>query len=120
MLSRQERDALVMLAVVAAILLAAHLILSSVGKEAFAHPYGAGSEAGDLVVLEGTVETLRTTEEGGHLILTISGVNVFVPGGADGALALATGDTVTVVGTVQYYRGAIEIVVEDNRDIRTY
>ena len=49
MLGRQERNAILLLIGVAVIVIAAHLILTSVGKQPFARPFTNTTADGELV-----------------------------------------------------------------------
>ena len=84
----------------------------------FASPFSPESPDGALVSLQGTVERVTVTETGGHMILRVDGIPVFVPASARGELILLEGDRVAVLGTVQTYRGEKEIVVQGRDDIR--
>jgi hypothetical protein len=114
----QERTALLLLVAVCLIVAGAHLVLTGMGKAAFASPFSPESPDGALVSLQGTVERVTVTETGGHMILRVDGIPVFVPASARGELILLEGDRVAVLGTVQTYRGEKEIVVQGRDDIR--
>jgi DNA/RNA endonuclease YhcR with UshA esterase domain len=118
MLTRQEQTAVLLLVIVAATILAAHLLLAPAGREIAARPYTGDAVAGDLVVLEGTIEKVRSTRTGGHTVLVVRGVAVFVPADAAGNRSFTVGELLRVVGTVQYYQGEEEIAVEEYGDIR--
>ena len=53
MFGRQERMAILLLLGVAVSVIAAHLILISLGKQPFAHPFTNSSADGELVIAEG-------------------------------------------------------------------
>jgi len=112
----QERYGLAILISVILILLAGHLFLGALGKEAFASPYSEDSEEGELVILAGSIDGIQKTRTGGHLILNVSGVSVFLPGG--GETTIPDGSNVSVIGTLQNYRGKKEIVLGSKGDIR--
>lgn len=118
MLTDQERTALLLLVIVTAALLSAHLLLAAAGKEAVARPYSPDAAEGDLVILEGTIENAATTQAGGHRILVIDGVRVFIPAEAAGGRSFTEGELLGVIGQVQYYQGEKEIVVDLFDDIR--
>ena len=118
MLMRQERVALLLLAGVAVTVLAAHLVLSTVGQQPFAHPFTNTSADGELVIVEGTVDRADVLANGGHLILQVNNLSVFIPSQAAQNLTLHEGDTISAYGTVQTYRGKKEIVVNSRDDIR--
>jgi len=117
-LERQERTAFLLLLAVCAIVAGAHLVLTGVGKAAFAAPYSTQSREGDLVSLQGTVERVTVTQSGNHFILTVDGITVFVPAAARGDLPVLEGDRVVVLGTVRIYQGEKEIVVQAKEDLR--
>ena len=118
MFMRQERIALILLVSVAVIVIAAHLALSVVGKQPFAHPFTNASADGELVLIEGTVDRASVLENGGHLVLRVNNLSVFIPSQAAQNLTLHNGDIISVYGTVQTYRGNKEIVVNSRDDIR--
>jgi DNA/RNA endonuclease YhcR with UshA esterase domain len=118
MFMRQERVALLLLAGVVVTVLAAHLVLSAVGKQPFAHPFSTTSADGELVLIEGTVDRASVLENGGHLVLQVNNISVFVPSQAAQNLTFHQGDAITAYGTVQTYRGKKEIVVNSPDDIR--
>jgi hypothetical protein len=113
----QERTAIALLASVLVVIACAHLLIESQGREAFACPYSPDAAEGELVILEGLVEERHTTGSGGHLLLTVQGVTVFVPATAMPAHLPETGDVVSVIGTVQTFRGEREVVVGRASDL---
>jgi hypothetical protein len=117
-LEPQERTAFLLLVAVCLIVAGAHLVLTGIGKAAFAAPYSSQSREGDLVTLQGTVERASVTESGNHLILRVDGIPVFVPASARGNLPVLAGDRVAVLGTVQTFQGEKEIVIQAAEDIR--
>lgn len=118
MYMRQERVALLLLAGVAVTVLAAHLVLGTIGKQPFAHPFTNSSAEGELVLIEGTVERASVLANGGHLVLQVNNLSVFIPSQAAQNLTLHEGDVISAYGTVQTYRGKKEIVVNSRDDIR--
>jgi len=114
---RQERIALLLLVAVTLAVLAGHLILSSVGKAPFAHPYSNASHEGELVLFQGVVGRVTHTQTGGHLILEVEGHTIFVPASAARGHTFRIGDFISLYGTVQTYRGEREIVIQDGVDI---
>lgn len=116
-LVRQEKIALVLLLAVIAAVAIATFVLESAGKEAFARPMGLESREGDLVVLQGSVEEVRVTATGGHQVLRVVGIRVFVPSTAVRSGWPGVGDEVRVYGTVQTYRGEREVLVHSAGDI---
>src|SRR5208337_2731521 len=110
MFMRQERVALLLLAGVVVTVLAAHLVLSTAGKQPFAHPFTNSSADGELVIIEGKVDRADVLANGGHLILQVNNLTVFIPSQAAQNLSLHDGDVISAYGTVQTYRGKKEIV----------
>jgi DNA/RNA endonuclease YhcR with UshA esterase domain len=117
MFLRQERLALLLLIGVTIAVIASHLILSTVGKGPFSVPYTAASEDGELVVLSGTIDHLRVTRTGDHLLMQVNNTSVFIPGTTAQHLRLQNGNTVSLVGIVQTYEGTKEVVVQAPSDI---
>jgi hypothetical protein len=116
-MERQEKKAIFLLILVMGAVSGAHMILSALGSEPFAAPYSAEITEGGLVLLEGRVEKITTTEEGGHLILQVRGVTVFIPASVAAHQPIVSGDQIRVYGIVQTYRGEREIVVSRSSDI---
>ena len=118
MLTRQERTAGVILAIVVLIVFAGFVILESAGNSFFAVPYSPDTPDGTLVVLQGSVEKVTSTRSGGELILRVNGTQVFVPAGAVPETPLKSGDTLVVYGVVQTYKGEKEVMARSRGDIR--
>ncbi|MDH7509749.1 MAG: hypothetical protein QHH04_01735 [Methanolinea sp.] len=116
-LVRQEKIAIVLILVVIAAVAITTFFLESAGKGAFAHPMGPDSREGDLVFLQGSVEEVRATATGGHQILRVAGVRVFIPSTAVRSGWPGVGDEIRVYGTVQTYRGEREVLVRSGGDI---
>ncbi|MDR0980449.1 MAG: hypothetical protein LBL85_01460 [Methanocalculaceae archaeon] len=116
MLTPPEWHAVLILAGVITVLALFHFGVVLLYPDGGAVPYTNNSADGSLVTLTGTVEDIILTRTGGHLILNISGTDIFVPGGGAG-LALLRGDNVTVRGIVDTYAGKKEIIVNDPADI---
>lgn len=118
MLLRQERTALMLLIGVAVIVVAAHAVLTSVGKQPFARPFSDQSADGELVSVEGTVGKAAVLDNGGHLSLQVNNIPVFIPASAARGLVVHRNDTLRAYGIVQTYRGKKEIVIGSSEDIR--
>jgi DNA/RNA endonuclease YhcR with UshA esterase domain len=114
---RQERIALVLLVGVAITVIAAHAVLSMIGKQPFARPFSENSMDGELVTVEGTVGRAMLIENGGHLALTVNNTTVFIPATAAQGLVVHKGDTILAYGIVETYRGKKEIVISSAEDI---
>ncbi|MBN1193974.1 MAG: hypothetical protein JXA08_01290 [Methanomicrobiaceae archaeon] len=118
MLDPRERTAVFLLAGTVAAILLIHLSVQAVGPESFAAPYTESSAEGDYVTLTGTVEELRTTTTGGHLLFSLEEAQIFVPESVASSATVKAGDVIEVAGTVQTYRGMREIVVSSRSEIR--
>ena len=118
MLTRQERNAFLLLALVTVAVVVGSVLIESVGKSTFATRYTSTSAEGSLVLLEGTVDRLVITKNGADQILNVNGTTVFIPATSVGGVSLKTGDVVQVIGVVQIYRGEREVFVKQPGDIR--
>jgi DNA/RNA endonuclease YhcR with UshA esterase domain len=118
MLGRQERIALILLIGVAITVVAAHTVLSIIGKQPFAHPYTENSPDGDLVLVEGIITKAALIENGGHLALVVNNTSIFVPASVAQGIVVHKGDTMVAYGIVQTYRGEKEIVISSAEDLR--
>jgi len=117
MLERQEHAAMVLLLGIVIAVIAAHLILGSLGKQPFARPFTNNSADGELVSVSGTIDHLIITQTGGHMNVYIDSVTIFIPVQVVQELTLQKGDIISVYGIVQTYRGKKEIVVSSTQDI---
>ena len=117
MFERQERMAILLLIGVAVAVIAAHLILGSLGKQPFSKPFAYNSADGELVHVEGTLEQVALTQTGGHMILQINNITIFVPAQAAHDLAVKKGQNISAYGIVETYRGKKEIMVNSANDI---
>jgi len=115
---RQERVAVLLLIVVAATVISAHLLLVSYGKQPFARPFANNSADGELVHIEGTIDQLALTRNGGHMTLQIQNITVFIPAQVAQDLAVQKGENISVYGVVETYQGKKEIVVSSADDVR--
>ncbi len=117
MLERQERAAMVLLLGVVITVIAAHLLLGSFGKQPFARPFTNDSPDGEMVVATGMIDQIVITQNGGHMNIYTDMITIFVPAQVAQGLTLQKGDTISVYGVVQTYRGKKEIVVNSFQDI---
>jgi len=117
MFGHQERIAILLLISVAGIVIGAHLVLGFVGKHPFASDFSNRSADGELVTAHGTIDQVTITKNGGHILLKIDNVTVFIPAQVTGSVSYAKGQNVTLYGTVQTYRGEKEIIVGSADDI---
>lgn len=117
MFERQERVALFLLLGVMIAVITAHLILGTLGKQPFAHPFTNNSSDGELVIARGTIDQITPTQTGGHMNVYVNNITVFVPAQVARELTIKKGDSVSLYGVVQTYRGKKEIVVSSGKDI---
>ena len=117
MLGRQERLAILLLLTVAAIVVAAHLVLEQVGKRPFTTEFSDLSRDGDLVIFSGIIESVSITKTGGHCVLKVDNLSIFIPGRIAAGQAFSPGTAITVIGTVQTYQGEKEVVIDSLSDI---
>jgi DNA/RNA endonuclease YhcR with UshA esterase domain len=118
MLTRQERNAFILLVVVTLAVVAGFIIIESTGKSTFSTKFTKTSPDGTLVLLEGTIDRLIVTKNGAELILEVNGTSVFIPSSSARGISLKKGDVVQLYGVVQTYRGEKEVVVQQSGDIR--
>jgi len=117
MLGRQERTAVLLLMGVAVIVIAAHGILTSLGKQPFAHQFSNTTADGELVYFEGTIDQATLTKNGGHVNLRIQNLTIFIPAQVAQGMVFQKGQRVSLYGIVETYRGEKEIVVSSAGDI---
>ena len=110
--------ALFLLFGVAIAVVAAHGVLTVLGKQPFARPFSNTSADGELVFLEGTIEQAALTKTGGHVTLKIRNTTVFIPAPAVQGSSFQKGQNVSLYGIVETYRGQKEVVVNSAADIR--
>lgn len=118
MLGHQERVAILLLFGIALAVVAAHLVLVQMGKGPFAKEYSAQATDGTLVSLSGTIEQATVIKNGGHILLSVDNVTVFIPATAAGDRSFVEGSTVSLYGIVQTYQGKKEIVIQSPGDIQ--
>jgi hypothetical protein len=117
MFERQERVAILLLLGVACIVITAHLILGTLGKQPFARPFTNNSADGELVIVGGTIDQITITKNGGHMNVYLADITIFVPAQIAQELTLRKGDAISVYGVVQTYRGKKEIIISSGKDI---
>ncbi|MEI7433901.1 MAG: hypothetical protein WCJ93_06600 [Methanomicrobiales archaeon] len=117
MLTRQERNAFILLTIVTLAVVAGYILIESAGKSTFSTRFTSTSADGALVLLEGKVDQLVVTKNGADLILNVNGTSVFIPASSARGVSLKKGDTLQLYGVVQTYRGEKEIVVQQPGDI---
>jgi DNA/RNA endonuclease YhcR with UshA esterase domain len=114
---RQERVAVFLLLGVIIAVISAHLVLGTLGKQPFAHPFTNNSADGELVIVKGSIDRVVYTQTGGHVNLYVNNVTIFVPAQVAQELTIRNGDSISIYGVVQTYRGEKEIVVSSKKDI---
>ena len=117
MFERQERVAVFLLLGVMIAVIAAHLVLGTLGKQPFARPFTNASADGELVITSGTIDQVAYTQTGGHLNLYMNNITIFIPAQVAQELTMRKGDTISLYGIVQTYRGKKEIIVSSGKDI---
>ena len=110
MLTKMEKKALAVLLGVTAVLLVFFLCFGVLYPDAGVVPYTADVTDKTRVSYEGIILESMLTATGGHVILNVSGVSVFIEGGAEN-LFYKTGDRIRVIGIADTYAGSREIVV---------
>ena len=65
----------------------------------------------------GTIDQITLTKSGGHMNVYLNNLTIFVPAQIAQELTLQKGDSISVYGIVQTYRGKKEIVVSSGKDI---
>jgi hypothetical protein len=118
MFGHQERTAILLLIGVALVVIAAHLVFVQIGKAPFASTYSDQSADGALVSLTGIIDQATVLKNGGHVLLTINNVTVFVPANVAGDRSFTKGTAVSLYGTVQTYQSKKEILISSADDIR--
>ena len=118
MFEHQERTAFFILIGVAVAVIAAHLVLGSLGKQPFARSFTNNSADGELVVTEGVVGQISITQNGGHLTIYLENLSIFVPAQVAEGLQVQKGDLIRAYGIVQTYHGKKEIILGSKEDIR--
>ena len=118
MFERQERVAILLLIGVAIVVIVAHVVLTGLGKQPFAHPFTNSSSDGELVVVEGQIDQITLTKSGGHMTVSVNNLSIFLPVQVVQEVSLQKGDRISVYGIVQTYRGKKEIVVSAAEDVR--
>lgn len=117
MLGRQERLAVLLLSAVLIVVIVSHLALGYFGKGPFAIPYSDQANEGDLVLVNGTIDALTLTRTGGHIVISVNNVTVFLPNSVASGLEIRKGVNVSIIGEVQTYEGKREVIVQAAPDI---
>jgi len=117
---RQEKTALLILFIVLAIVLCLHILMVNLGSAPFVKPFTPDCSDGELVFFEGTIEKVRHTESGEHLIVIADGVQIFVPETALPVIVPMPSDRIQVTGISSTYRGEKEIVIKRTEDILVF
>lgn len=115
-IGREEKVAISLLLAVVAVCGLLCLVLEDAGKESFASPYSQDSGEGDLVVFDGVVERVAYTNTGGHIIIDSGDAAIFIKNGAGSGLSPEPGMSVHAVGTLENYKGELEIYISNPSD----
>lgn len=110
MLTKTEKKSLHVLLAVTLILTGFYLCFGVLFPDAGLVPYTDSVPDKTRVTFTGEITSVKLTATGGHTLLNVSGVTVFVEGGAENIFYTA-GDTIRVVGITDTYAGQREIVV---------
>ena len=116
MLTRPEKEAVITLIVVVSALFLLWVAFVFVFPDIGVVPYTDDVADNTKVTYAGVVESQKVTSTGGHLLLVVSNVTVFVQGGGS-ELFVLPGDRIRVLGTASTYGGKREIVVSSIADI---
>lgn len=117
MLERQEKIAFLLIGAVFCVCLISSLICNAVGKAPFAQNFSSSSSDGTLVFFEGVVQKVVAVGSGNSYILKSGSVQIFIPSSASQGITVVPGDTISLYGTVQTWKGQREILVENPGDI---
>ena len=117
MFLREERIAILILLCTTAAILSVYAAIELQGREAYAREFNISMSDGSLVKLNGVADKVVTTMEGGHVVMNIDDVRVFVPAGALPEKGIKEGDHLSLYGVVQTYRGQKEVMVGSAKDI---
>lgn len=116
MAGHPQRRALLLLSCSLLLILIFHMFFSLAGSAFFSTPYDSFLTDGGRVSHAGVIEDIRETRTGGHMIITVSGVKVFIPGNIRSP-DLRIGDEVFVYGILSTFDGDREITIQRQRDI---
>ncbi|MCX9084692.1 MAG: OB-fold nucleic acid binding domain-containing protein [Candidatus Methanoperedens sp.] len=99
------------------------LIIGYFGFAPVASAYSPESKVGDNIYVQGTILQKQMTAKGDNLLLTISNINIKVfisrdNGAKEVYNAIEKGDKVRIEGKVAQYKNALEIVVENAKDVK--
>ena len=110
MLTKMEKKAIGVLFAVVIILIIFYLCFGVLYPNAGVTQYTSETPEKARVTYEGIILESKITSTGGHVLLDVSGVTVFVEDGADN-IFYKTGDRIRVTGIVETYGGSREISV---------
>ena len=117
MFLREERIAILILLCTTAAILFVYAAIELQGRQVYATEFDLTAPDGTLVRLSGIADRVVTTREGGHLVMNVNSVRVFVPASAAPREDVRQGDRVSLYGVVQTYQGQKEVMVSSARDI---
>lgn len=113
MLTKVEKWSALVLVLVVLVLVSLYLCFGIFFPEVGVVQYTEDVPDKTRVSFEGEIISSKITSSGGHCLLNVSGVTVFVENGAE-KIAYEKGDRVRVVGIAETYAGAREISVGAN------
>ncbi len=117
-IERQELVGLILLIVVTLVVLAGVVIIPEMaGKEEYAKEYTPDLPEGTLVTISGTADNPHETKNGGHLIMNIDDVMIFIPATALPEFEITEGLPVKIIGKIQIWNQNREIMVSHRDDI---
>ncbi len=112
-LERQELTAILILVLVILILGVASVVLDG-SRGSFAGAYCETLPDKTLVCHTGVIDSITDTKTGGHQILNVSGITVFLPGTVAEKTWFSKGDTIELTGEMATYQGKREIMISDS------
>ncbi len=116
MVTPAEKKAVILIVGSLLVILIFHLAIQMAGSALFSHPYDPALPDGKLVVHSGTIDDIRSTWSGGHTIIILSDVKLFVPRGID-LPPLWIGDPLTAYGILSTFEGEKEINIQKGSDL---
>lgn len=117
MFLREERIAILILLCVTAIILFVYAAIELQGRQAYATEFDLDAPDGTLVRLSGIADRVVITKEGGHFIMNVNSVRVFIPASAAPREDIRQGDLISLYGVIQTYQGQKEVMVSSARDV---
>ena len=117
MFLREERIAILILLCTTVAILLVYAAIELHGRQAYATEFDLGAPDGTLVRISGIADRVVVTKEGGHLIMNVNSIRVFIPASAVPREDIRQGDLISLYGVVQTYQGQKEVLVSSARDV---